>query len=136
MLRSLLFVIGMGAILAACNREAVESAAHHRGGRYEGIGVATPGEAWSRIADAPKSGSDKLATLRDDDYVVFVTDTQTGEVRECGNRSGFCIRIRPWDKPAALAPLPVNAATTNGNGEERRSKTEELIVSNEVMATE
>ncbi len=32
----------------------------------------------------------------DDGQVIVVIDRQTGEVRQCGNRSGFCVAMNPW----------------------------------------
>lgn len=92
--------------VAACHPQLaasdVNSDAH---GRYQGIGIAQPGARWSKIKDAPKSPSDAAATLRDDDYVVFVTDSRTGEVRECGDRSGFCTSILPWGHDVPRPPI-------------------------------
>ena len=113
----LLLVAGFASLLASCGRSGTVDASHHRGGRYEGIGIATPGEGWIKIADAPKPDSDKAATLRDDDYVIFVTDTQTGEVRECGDRSGFCIKVQPWAKDAPSAPLALTDHRKSGASE-------------------
>lgn len=93
------------AMLASCDRSEDYASGRAKSGRYQGIGITTPGEQWTKIAAAPKPGDDKHATLEDDDYVVFVTDSQSGEVRECGNRSGFCVRFQPWQHPAPPAPL-------------------------------
>lgn len=103
MVGRLAFGIALLLSLGGCDREG--SYQPEDGGRYRGIGIASPGKQWTKLADAPKPGDAKTATLADDDYVVFVTDSQTGEVRECGNRSGFCIRFQPWQRPAPLAPL-------------------------------
>lgn len=113
----LLLVAGFASLLASCDRSGTVDASHHRGGRYEGIGIATPGESWSKIADAPKPDSDKAATVRDDDYLIFVTDTQTGEVRECGDHSGFCVKVQPWAKDAPSAPLALTDHRKSGAGE-------------------
>ncbi len=38
------------ALLAGCGRMPTVSPSHHDGGRYEGIGIATPGDAWTKAA--------------------------------------------------------------------------------------
>lgn len=131
MRRQALMISVIPALLAGCQRASTESSSDHHGGRYEGVGIATPGDQWSKLADAPKPISDKAATLSDDDYVVFVTDTKTGEVRECGDRSGFCIQLRPWDKQAPLAPLPVTEHTQH-----KSDSGADATTSNESMPTE
>lgn len=91
-------------LLVGCGKEASNQARHHEG-RYQGIGIATPGDQWKALADAPKPATEKAATLADDDYLVFVTDSVTGEVRECGDRSGVCVSVQPWTKDAVKAPV-------------------------------
>jgi len=96
-------------VVAGCQKFEPAGQGSTARGRYQGIGIATPGERWSKLADAPKPASGKAADLNDDDYVVFVTDSSTGEIRECGNRSGFCVSIHPWDRTAPKAPLSLTA---------------------------
>jgi hypothetical protein len=97
------------ALLAGCGPYQGQSPHGH--GRYEGIGIGPAGDAWRKLADAPKSTDAKQANLGDDDYLIVVTDSQTGEVRECGDRSGFCIRLDPWRGTAPTVPLAVTEHT-------------------------
>jgi hypothetical protein len=63
---------------------------------------------WAQIAGAPAPGAGSQAKLSDDEQIIVVLDSQTGELRQCGNISGFCVGMTPWAKPAgASAPLAV-----------------------------
>ena len=115
-------------LLGGC-RESLSTDPNGDGGRYRGIGIATPGKQWTKIAAAPKPGDAKTATLADDDYVVFVTDSQTGEVRECGDRTGFCVRFQPWKHPAPLAPV---ALTDHASSDETVSVADAATDDNQV----
>ncbi|NEX94697.1 hypothetical protein [Caulobacter sp. 17J65-9] len=70
-------------------------------GRYAGVGFYAPGEMWTQIAREPsaQAAADPAgATPDDDDQIIIVVDSVTGEVRQCGNLSGFCISMNPWTK--------------------------------------
>jgi len=97
------------AALGGCSRQvdAPTSAVAH--GRYVGVGHYSPGPMWSQVVrvGAP---ADAAARTRDDEQVIIVMDTNTGEVRQCGALSGYCIGMNPWAKPLApgqSAPLAV-----------------------------
>ena len=84
------------------------SPAAHRG-RYHGIGTYPAGRTWSRMATTGQPANDARANLSDDHQIIVVVDSQTGEVRQCGNLSGYCIGMNPWS--AAIGQdraLPVN----------------------------
>lgn len=123
-------VISAGLLISGCGPH-LANAPHRGEGRYQGIAIGPAGDAWRKLADAPKPLSAKIANLADDDYLIVVTDTTSGEVRECGDRSGFCVQLRPWDKPAPLAPLAVTEHTPHKD-DSRASET----ISNEAMPTE
>jgi hypothetical protein len=54
----------------------------------------------------------------DDQAIIVVVDSATGEIRSCGDLSGYCIGQNPWKKPlasgqgapVALAPAGKGAA--------------------------
>jgi hypothetical protein len=46
------------------------------------------------------------ATLDDDDHIVVVLDSATGQLRQCGNLSGHCIALNPWAKTATAQGAP------------------------------
>jgi hypothetical protein len=94
----LLLTVGLG----SCGVGGSGPVAHRQAGRYSGIGTYYAGAMWQRMAaDAPRDP--QAATLRDDEQVIVTVDSHTGEVRQCGNLSGQCIRSNPWSG----APQPV-----------------------------
>lgn len=92
--------------------------------RYTGIGVYSPGERWTKmvVANPPKDAT--IARIADDEHVIVVVDGKTGEVRQCGDLSGYCIAMNPWSKPllpGQRAPIaltehapPLASAATSG----------------------
>ena len=108
--RSIMLTI-LPPLLSACgqmpNAGVSESAKH---GRYSGIGLYAPGKLWSEIA--PADGEAKrdpaLARRADDEQIIVVVDSRTGEVRECGNYSGYCVSIPPWARIVDGAPVKLN----------------------------
>lgn len=82
---------------------------HH--GRYAGIGLFEPGTIWAHLqGDVSKDPG--VAKPEDDDVLIVVVDSDTGEVRECGNYSGRCVSMNPWTKavgPQLRMPVRVDA---------------------------
>jgi hypothetical protein len=94
---SVLALAGLG--LAGCGKLKAESpSAHH--GRYVGIGIYASGDLWQRMARAapPADAPAQAARLSDDEQVIVVVDSDTGEIRQCGNLSGYCVGMNPWTK--------------------------------------
>jgi len=56
-----------------------------RAGRYLGAAVYSPGRMWTQIARAGAPADAAAATLKDDEQVIVVVDSATGELRQCGN---------------------------------------------------
>ena len=83
--------------LAGCNRPSSDGAGAQ--GRYVGIGIISPGALWTKIAGVEKPADPAAATPADDEQLIVVVDSRTGEVRQCGNLSGVCIQMNPWSKP-------------------------------------
>lgn len=96
--------------LASCNSGAGTSLGPHRGDRYQGVGIYTPGALWDRQAAAGPPADAASATLADDEQVIVVVDSQTGEIRQCGNLSGRCIAYNPWTGTPAPVRLTAHAA--------------------------
>ena len=104
--------------LAACKRpnEApasdTEASAH---GRYVGIGIYDAGTPWSKMIQAEATPTNKdqpkdeaAAKTIDDQVIIVVEDSKTGEVRACGDLTGYCIGMNPWNKallPSQIAPI-------------------------------
>ena len=91
--------------LGGCSRatDSVTGSSHH--GRYAGVGLYPAGRMWEQLvrANTPKDGS--AATLKDDEEIIVVLDSNTGELRQCGNLSGHCLSMSTWTKPGAAPPL-------------------------------
>ena len=98
--------------LAGCHRGPGGVSRPPRHGRYAGIGVFEPGNLWSRMA-LPKTGAaPQAATIADDEHIIVVVDTDTGEVRQCGDHSGYCTAMNPWTQAIAAqqkAPVTLTA---------------------------
>ena len=94
--------------LTGCQKKAEAPASNLFGssarGRYLGVAVYTPGRMWEQVVRAGAATDAAFATLKDDEQVIVVVDSATGELRQCGNLSGFCIAMNPWSKPAAAVP--------------------------------
>ena len=95
----LLIAVGLG----GCGGATDSGPGHRQGGRYHGIVIYAPGALWQRLAGAGRPDNPQAATLRDDEQVIVVVDSRTGEVRQCGNLSGHCIRMNPWAEQRAPA---------------------------------
>jgi hypothetical protein len=83
-------------------------------GRYFGLGIYGAGRMWAQLerrADPKAPPNLAAATLKDDEVVLVMMDSATGEVRQCGNLSGYCVRSEPWvvEAPAAPAALAKHA---------------------------
>ncbi len=107
-MRFLMALGGVGLALAGCSAPH-PSAGSSDHGRYLGIGAYSAGALWSKmvVAGAAKAGS--AATTADDEHIIVVVDTQTGEVRECGDYTGLCVSMNPWTKAVST---PQNAPVT------------------------
>ena len=95
------------ASLGACSEQNLVSSTHH--GRYVGIGIYHPEEPWTRMvgADAPKVTP--AARTIDDQAIIVVEDSDTGEIRACGDLTGFCIGMNPWKTALASSQIaPIN----------------------------
>jgi hypothetical protein len=78
-------------------------------GRFAGIGVFDAGRLWQQMATPSAPGQPKdpaAATLQDDEHVIVVVDSHTGEVRQCGDHSGYCVAMNPWSGTAVPSVLP------------------------------
>ena len=77
--------------------------------RYQGIGIYTPRDAWTRLTANQQAKDTPAAKPIDDQAIIVVVDSMTGEVRACGDLTGYCIGMNPWKSPLATAQVaPVN----------------------------
>src|SRR3954447_20867483 len=99
--------------LGGCGPEHSDADASHHGGRYQGIGVYGAGQMWQHIVRSRSgSGDERAATPGDDEVVIAVVDSRTGEIRQCGNITGYCVRMNPWQNqlgPAQTLPAAVDS---------------------------
>jgi uncharacterized protein YceK len=103
---ALVLVVALG----GCNKTSAldESAPGHHG-RYTGIGIYSADRLWAKMTGAEKPKDSAAATTEDDRTIIVVVDSETGEVRQCGNMSGHCIGMNPWAGPLAkLRNAPVS----------------------------
>lgn len=105
-----LALILTAASLAGCNGGPSASYGSHRGDRYQGVGIYEPGTLWQLQAGAGHPADAAAATLADDQHVIVVVDSQTGEIRQCGDLSGRCIAYNPWSGTPAPVRLTAHGA--------------------------
>ncbi len=86
-------------VLAGCGKPQSDSLSTHHG-RYVGIGIYPTGDLWQRMTTAAPAAdaNPDAARLSDDQQVIVVVDSDTGEIRQCGNFSGYCVGSNPWTK--------------------------------------
>src|SRR4051794_39022209 len=94
-------------LLAGChpNEEATNSLQSKSPGRYAGIGTFDAGRLWEQMAGAAAAKDPNTARLADDEHVIVVLDSHTGEVRQCGDHSGVCVAMNPWSGAPLVAPV-------------------------------
>ena len=118
------------ACLAGCGGPASDGPGHRQGGRYAGIGLYGAGDMWQRLVAASRPQDAATATLRDDEIVIVVVDSRTGEVRQCGNVSGYCIGSNPWTAPLGREQaLPVNLTEHRAAVDRARDQQSEAVAS-------
>jgi hypothetical protein len=97
-------VLAAALALAGCKKGgAFDMAGASSHSRYVGVGHYSPGPMWPQVAHADQPKDAARARLTDDEQIIIVMDSRTGEVRQCGNFSGVCITMNPWSKPVADA---------------------------------
>jgi hypothetical protein len=104
------------ALLGGCNAsQPVAGSQEAPRGRYTGVGLYAADSGWARI-EAGEASTDKGAKPSEDTIVIVVVDTNSGEVRQCGNLSGRCVAMNPWTKnpgKAGTAPLVLREQVSN-----------------------
>jgi hypothetical protein len=89
-------------------------------GRYIGVGIYTPSQEWTRLITSGGQASSVSARLTDDQAIIVTSDSRTGELRACGDLSGYCVGFNPWKQPLPglqEAPVPL----TNHVGDDAAS---------------
>jgi hypothetical protein len=102
-------------VLSGCQKSGFDQIGASGHGRYVGVGHYSPGLMWLQIAHADQPKDPAGSRISDDDQIIIVMDSNTGEVRQCGNLSGVCVAMNPWSKPvAASQTAPVLLAKHSG----------------------
>lgn len=113
-----LAAIGMLICLAGCSKAEEATGEPQHQGRYVGIGIYSPSKLWSLLKPARPPKDKAAATLDDDSHIIVVVDSETGEVRQCGNLSGYCVRMDPWSGSAPVVPASLTKHAADLAGEE------------------
>lgn len=101
-------ILAISCLLSACGDAAeVAPSTSKPSGRYAGIGTYDTGRLWAEMEGSEASSEPKLARLQDDEHVIVVIDSHTGEVRQCGDYSGFCVTMTPWTGQGSRTEAPV-----------------------------
>lgn len=102
-----LALFGALGLLAGCGESPGTAAPGPRdAGRYAGIGVFDAGRLWGQMTGAAAPDDPAAAGIADDEHIIVVVDTHSGEIRQCGDLSGYCVRMNPWARTAAAPMLP------------------------------
>ena len=81
-------------------------------GRYSAVGIYQPGESWSKMIIDQRVQGDPAPPPLDDQAIIVLADSQSGEVRACGDMSGYCVGMNPWKTAltgAQIAPIRLKA---------------------------
>ena len=122
--------------LSACGPKVVEggAGAPSAHGRYNGVGIYGPGKQWTKMMAAQQAADPQLARPIDDQVIIVLEDSLTGEVRACGDLTGYCIGMNPWKTALTsgqISPVRMTAhvspdpeeATVTVKAETQRPKT-------------
>ena len=85
-------------------------------GRYAAVGIYQPSEGWAKMVIDQLAAAPEAAGRLPDQAVIVVTDSQTGEVRACGDMTGYCVGMNPWKTTLAgaqIAPIRLKAPNTS-----------------------
>ena len=78
-------------------------------GRYAGVGIYGPEKQWTRMVAAQQAKDTPAARPIDDQVIIVVEDSATGEVRACGDLTGYCIGMNPWKTQLTAGQIaPIN----------------------------
>lgn len=113
-----------GIALSGCDQHdgAIDGSRARTAGRYAGIGTYQAGRLWREVVGPTASKDGRAARTDDDEHVIVVIDSHSGEIRQCGDYSGFCVAMNPWlgaNAPGA-APVQLNKHAADVAAEEKR----------------
>jgi hypothetical protein len=117
-------VLALG-LLAGCNKADEAYGTNPRAqGRYAGIGTFDAGRMWTQTAGIAEAKDAAAARIEDDEHIIVVIDTRTGEVRQCGDHSGVCVAMNPWsgEGPGLAAPVRLKKHAAELDAEEQANQ--------------
>jgi hypothetical protein len=107
--RTLAILAVTGLALSGCIKKSADGVDQtYPHGRYSGVGIYGPSRQWTKLIGAQQAKDPQLAQPIDDQVIIVVQDSATGEVRACGDLTGYCIGMNPWKTAlvsAQIAPL-------------------------------
>jgi hypothetical protein len=127
-------VIAVATTLGACdgNRD-VASGPHRGGGRYLGVGIYPADQLWSQFAEKDADKDASRALRADDGQIIVVVDSRTGEIRQCGNLSGYCVTMNPWSAPLGAdrsAPVSLSKHASDIANESAAEASQSNVIAN------
>jgi hypothetical protein len=100
-----LAVLALGGCQKAGETPASGLGSPHGKGRYFGVGLYPAGRMWPQLVATETDKDPAASKLADDEEIIVVLDSATGELRQCGNLSGACISMNPWVTPLAASRM-------------------------------
>jgi len=94
--------------LCGCSKPNWEdTSADQAGGRgaYAGVGIYGPSRQWTRLIANQQAKDPAAARAIDDQVIIVVENSTTGEVRACGDLTGYCIGMNPWKAPLLASQI-------------------------------
>ena len=79
---------------------------------------------WSAAGRADRPRTPRRDACTTTSRCIVVVDSQTGEIRQCGNLSGHCIGMNPW-LPRSGRAAPVDSMRTGRSDRERARRDRE-----------
>ena len=131
---SALSILAIGCLLSGCDQQgAVSGAGPKSQGRYAGIGTYDAGRLWGQMAGIEAPSDDAAAKLEDDEHIIVVVDSHTGEVRQCGDYSGVCVAMNPWAGQGSRNPVKLKKHAADLAAEEQAAVEEAKPASDQAM---
>jgi hypothetical protein len=125
----------LAGLLAGCSGKPTDKA-EKAPARYSGVGIYEASRLWQEMAAVDPSSDPMAAKLVDDEHIIVVVDSHTGEIRQCGDLSGYCVTTNPWAANGTVSPtLPAKLKKHRVDLDEEE-RTSNLSSSNESNAAE
>ena len=107
--RKVIAALSLAALgLWGCSRSGLGADQPGGRGAYTGVGIYGPSRQWTKLIANQQFKDPEAARAIDDQVIIVVQNSVTGEVRACGDLTGYCIGMNPWTAPllgARVAPV-------------------------------